>query len=177
MNVRRRTRLTASADGFTLVEAVLCVLLVAVAAATAMTVVRESAKIQFRTSELSTARLLADGLMADITSLAYQDPVYITVNPGTESGETSSSKTNYDDVDDYNGWNESPPKDRDGNTLSGYTGWKRTATVEWVSPTAPAGTASSSETGLKRITVNVYHNNVLVLTRVALRANVPLMNG
>jgi len=177
MSKRQRAKFAASADGFTLVEAVLCVLLVAVAAATAMNVVRESAKMQFRTTDLATARLLADGLMADITALPYKDPVYTTTTLGVDTGETTSSKSNYDDVDDYNGWTESPPQDRDGNTLSGYTGWKRTATVEWVSLTAPAGTASGLETGLKRITVQVYHNNILILSRVALRANVQMMNG
>jgi hypothetical protein len=91
---------------------------------------------------------------------------------GIESGETASSKANYDDVDDFNGWTESPPQDRDGNVMPEFTGWQRSVSVVWVSPTN-LSTVSATETGVKRITVTVSKNSVTLATRVAIKVKAP----
>jgi MSHA pilin protein MshD len=149
-------------------------LLIGVTLAASMAVVSSSVKSQYKAAERATGQWLADGMMADISQLPYQDPTLTTTACGIETGESSTSKANYDDVDDFNGWTESPPQDKTGTALSSYTGWRRSVAVVWVSPTAlTATTASSTETGCKRITITVSHNSVVVATRVGIRTNHP----
>lgn len=166
------TQLARRTAGFTIVEATMAVLVVSVLLVAAISAGDVAVSTQYRTGDRAVGRMLADGLMTDILSLAYQDPQYTTVILGPDVGETSTSKTNYNDVDDYNGWSETPPQDRNGVTIPGFTNWKRTVTVQWCSGTAPTQTASS-ETNCKLITVRVYHNSVLVATRVGIKVNAP----
>jgi hypothetical protein len=137
-----------------------------------MRVAGMSAVMQYKAAERVAGRYLADGLLNDIRQLAYQEPNG-TPNFGIESGESATSKVNYDDVDDFNGWSESPPQERTGTTISGFNNtWKRSVVVTWVNPTNLSQT-SSTETGVKQITVSVYHNSILVATRSAFRSIAP----
>lgn len=74
---------------------------------------------------------------------------------GTETGEGTSTRADFDDVDDYDGWTASPPVERDGTAVAGYDGWTRNVTVEYINPLAPGGAAVNSDAGAKRITVTV----------------------
>ena len=109
--------------------------------------------------------------MNDVLATSYQDP-NVTPLFGVEAGETTSSKANYDDVDDFNGWSESPPQDRDGNSMTELTGWQRSVSLAWVN-SANLSTVSAAETGVKRITVTVSKNNVTLATRVAIKVKAP----
>ncbi|MBV8781637.1 MAG: prepilin-type N-terminal cleavage/methylation domain-containing protein [Phycisphaerae bacterium] len=159
-------------SGFTLVEATLSVLIVSILMVAAMAAADVAITTQSRTGDRAAGRWLAAGLMTDVLSLAYQDPNYPTTTLGIDPGESANNKATFDDVDDFNGWSESPPQDKGGNVIPRFTNWKRTVTVQWCSATAPS-TISGSETGCKLITVQVFHNNVMMATRVALKANVP----
>jgi len=160
------------ARGFTLVEAVMSTLVVSLVLVAAMRVAAVSAVMQYKAAERVSGRYLADGLLNDIRALAYQEPSG-TVNFGIETGESASSKTNYDDVDDFNGWSESPPQERTGTAMSQFDStWRRSVVVAWVK-SANLSQTSSTETGIKQITVNVYHNSLLVATRSALRSTAP----
>lgn len=158
-------------SGFTLVESVMSMLIVSILLVAAVRATGASGLVQYKTAEKTAARLLADGLMSDITALPYEDPI-VTPLFGVEAGETSTSKANYDDIDDFNGWTESPPQDKDGNTIPNFSTWSRSVVVERVNSATPS-TVAGAETGAKRITVTVKHNNVVVLTRVAVRAKTP----
>ncbi|HVT79556.1 MAG TPA: hypothetical protein VHM90_02775, partial [Phycisphaerae bacterium] len=76
------------------------------------------------------------------------------------------------DVDDFNGWSESPPQDRAGNPMQDLAGWSRSVRVDFVSIANPT-TVSATDAGLKRITVTVSKNNVPLATRVALKGRHP----
>ena len=89
---------------------------------------------------------------------------------GREASENNGKRTNWDDVDDYYQWNASPPQDRNGNALPNTSGWKRTASVEWVDPSNPAATVGSDQ-GLKRITVTVQRNGQVLAKLVALKSD------
>lgn len=156
-------------SGFTLIEAVVCTFVVGVLVVAAMRVSGFTQVAQYRASERATARQLADGLMSDILQMRYQDPGLLPLF-GIELTELLTSKAGYNDVDDFNGWSESPPQDRDGNRVVGFTGWQRGVAVAWVNPNDPTQT-SLVETGVKRITVTVKHNGAVLATRVAVKTN------
>jgi MSHA pilin protein MshD len=156
---------------FTLVDSVISVVIASLVIVAAMRAARSAVWVQYKAAERATARMLADGLMAEIMVLSYEDPSLPPVF-GRESNETATSRSNYDDVDDYNGWSQSPPQDKDGNTIPGANGWSRSAVIEWVNAADPT-TVSAAETGAKRITITVKRNGVTVLTRVGVRTKAP----
>ncbi len=154
---------------FTIVEAVISTIIVAVMFVAALNTVGASRLTQHRASLVSRGQLLAEALLAEILRQSYQEPADTPVF-GREAGELATSRTNYDDVDDYHGWSATPPTAKDGTTLANSTGWQQTVTVEWVDPVVPTQTAAT-ESGVKRITVTVAYNAVPQATLVALRAN------
>jgi hypothetical protein len=106
-------------------------------------------------------------LLAEIQNQTYADPNQ-TPGLGKESGETTRSQ--FDDVDDYDGWTESPPKNRAGTDLAGFTGWSRSVTVVRAQRASPMQNAGSDE-GLKRITISVSKSGVTLQTINALKAS------
>jgi hypothetical protein len=159
------------ARGLTLVEVTMAMLLVSVMLVAAMHATAGSGLIQYKSAERSTGRLLADGLIAEIIATAYEEPDS-TPAFGLESGETSLARTNWDDVDDFNGWTESPPLLRSGLGTTLESAWERSVKVERVSASNPTQVVAA-ETGAKRITVTVRHNRLIVATRVAVRTKAP----
>ncbi len=82
------------------------------------------------------------------------------------------AKTNYNDVDDFHGWTESPPQDRAGAVIPDLAGWQRTVTVEWVNPNDLAQT-SAFDTGAKRVTIAVRYNGKPIASQVSIRTRAP----
>jgi prepilin-type N-terminal cleavage/methylation domain-containing protein len=157
---------------FTLIECVVATAVVAGMMVTALTTVAFSVRAQGKAADRATGGMYAEALLAEIMSQAYIDPTAAVPVFGPEPGEGTSSRVNWNDVDDYAGWTESPLQNKDGTVIPNTGAWKRSVEAAWVSPTAPA-TASATETGCKRITVTVRHNGVVVANRVALRTNAP----
>jgi type II secretory pathway pseudopilin PulG len=163
---KRRNIPRQCAGAFTLVEATMSTLIVSILLVCAVQVAGANGLAQYKSAERSTARFLADGLLNDISALPYEDP-NLTPLFGRESGETAASKANYDDIDDFDGWSESPPQYRDGSQIPNLTGWRRTVKIERLGPNDLS--VQSIETGAKRITVTILHNNVTVLSRAVIR--------
>jgi hypothetical protein len=103
---------------------------------------------------------------------SYQESGVTTTVLGPESGE---ARTTYDDVDDYNGLNDTSPRNKDDSVMGvpSASTWRRTVTVVWANPLTLAQAATQTETGVKLITVNVYHRNVLVTKLSAVKTNAP----
>ncbi len=78
-------------------------------------------------SETAVATELAAQLAAEIAAQAYEDPI----NPvwGPESGESNGTRTLFDDVDDYDGWEATPPSLPDGTVLSEFAGYRQQVSV------------------------------------------------
>ena len=163
----RRSSAERARRGFTLVEVCVSVVIVGVMLAAAAQTLGQSSMLQFRISERARAKQLARALMAEIMQQAYVEPTQ-TPALGAENAETRAT---YDDVDDYNGLSETSPTSKDGTSLNVpfASTWKRTVTVVWANPTTLAAASPQTETGLKLITVNVYHKNVLITTLTAIR--------
>ncbi len=157
--------------GFSLLETVVSAMLVGVLLIAAMRTVGASVYAQYRAAERASAQFLADGLVAEILAKSYKSPGSVP-QFGLESGESSASKANYDDVDDFHNWTESPPQFADGTAMPDLTGWRRRVAVVWIDP-KDATKEVPSETGAKQITVTVEHNDVPVASRMAIRTEAP----
>jgi len=137
--------------GFSLLEAIIAVVLVGLVLVAAFHVLGGTTLSARLTSLRATGLLLAEHLMAEVLAADYADPDQ-TPTFGPEPGESGGNRSAFDDVDDYHDWTDSPPKKPDGSKLGDFSGWTRTVTVDYVDPTdllSPIG----SDAGVKRITV------------------------
>jgi len=159
--------------GVSLVEAMLSLVIVAVMLTAALTTVGGGRLSQYKTCLSTRGMALAEGLMAEILQQPYQDP-NAPILFGPEAGESTATRRDFDDVDDYNGWTSSPPVQKDGSPVPGTTGWRQTVTVQWVDPADPTSVASV-ESHVKRITVRVLFGDmeVAVLTALKTSADAP----
>lgn len=161
----------ASRRGLGMAEAVLSTVLVAVLLTAALRTAGASAVSQAKSADRARSILMAQALMEEILVQPYKDPGASPVF-GLEAGETLGQRATYDDVDDYNGLNETTPKTRDGAALTAQAGWSRITRVEWVAAsTLGQATGSASETGVKRITVTVYRRGAMAAKLTAIRTN------
>jgi prepilin-type N-terminal cleavage/methylation domain-containing protein len=155
--------------GFGLTEVVASTAIVGVMIVAAL----NSAWMVARTQRLNADRLtgpgLARDLLAEIMSMPYEDPQNPGGANGVDSGESSGTRSTFDDVDDYNGWSSSNGVSRAGTARTGYTGWSHAVTVTWAE--RATGTAYLvSDTNLKRITVTVTSPTATVTQLVGLRS-------
>ncbi len=79
--------------------------------------------------EMAVATELAAQLAAEISTKTYED----SVNPvfGPESGENNGTRTLFDDVDDYDRWDATPPKLADGTVLNEFAGYRQQVSVSY----------------------------------------------
>jgi MSHA pilin protein MshD len=162
---------TAAARAFTMVEVVVSVVIVGLLLAASLRAVGLSAIMQYRITEHTRASAMARGLLAEIVQQAYVDPQGSAVF-GPESGE---ARDTFDDVDDYDGYVDSPPLTREGTKLPVPRGgvWRRSVEVKWVDPLTLTVASPQAEAGVKMITVTVKHNQLTLATVTAIRTNAP----
>src|SRR5262245_16435947 len=99
-------------------------------------------------NDTSKGAMLAAGLMREILEQKYTEPTETPVSLGLEVTELiAANRTVYDDVDDYDGVSNSPPKSRDGTDVPNCTGWTRSVSVVFVDPTN-LSTTSITDTGV-----------------------------
>jgi type II secretory pathway pseudopilin PulG len=139
--------------GFTIVEAVMSMVVASVMIVAAVNAISVFSKANTLQKDQYRASMLARRLMTEIEQCLYVDPAN-TGTLGPEAGESTGSRSGFNDVDDYTGWSESPPQNKDGSVILGYTGWTRAVTVVWVDPNNPSS-VQASDLGVKRITVTV----------------------
>lgn len=151
----------------TLVEVILALAVLGILLGSMTEAVSLSVRVQRSTAERAQAGVLASELLDTIAALAYSDPEGGT-GLGVDAGELAADRATFDDVDDFHGWQESPPLDSAGAARAGLAGWARAATVEWVTPGTPTS-PEIAETGVNRVTVTVTHNGRAVATIDRLR--------
>jgi type II secretory pathway pseudopilin PulG len=156
-----------SRTAFTLVETIVSSLIVGAMLVAALSTVGASRLSQYKTSQTTRGQLVAESLMAEIVHQDYSDPDGSPVF-GCESAESTGTRADFDDVDDYHGWSSSPPANKDGSAIPNLVGWQRSVTVEWVDPMDPTQ-VKSSETKTKRVTVIVTNKDMKVASMVALK--------
>lgn len=145
--------------GFTLIELVMIIVLLGIILPGIMLYfiqgVRDSSYSQRRT----TAIFLADALMEEIKSKRWDESTSINVTCGNASaiGADAEGRADYDDVDDFNGLNNNPLQNSQGNSMAAnYPGFAQQVTVAYVNP-ADLNTAVTPPpyTCYKRIEVRI----------------------
>lgn len=159
------------APAFAMIEAMLASVIMAVAVAAALATACSSATYQLHAAEHARAEALANDLCSEIMYQAYRDPsTTSTTTLGTEPGERTNIRADFNDVDDYNGWKASPPQNKDGTVIPNTTGWTRSVVVSWVTMSAPTVT-STTATGVKRVVITVTNGAGTKVTRTFLRTD------
>ena len=150
--------------GFTLIETVIAIVVIGIALAGIIGVifnnVQEGARPFLETKGIELGQAMMDEILLkrfdEATPLGGGRIPLAQINIGTETGE--SGRTDFDDVDDYNGYADGvsgePLQDELGNDISAdFPGYSRSVTVDFFKPTgAPAGLDSKN---YKRVRVQV----------------------
>ncbi len=155
--------------GMSLTEVVVSTLLVGTVVVGSLATLGTSVRTQAAANDFITGPLLAEALLGEIMSMPFNDPEDGGGSIGTNAGESSAVRGDFDDVDDYDGWSPAAIQDRQGNALTRYAGWTRGARVKW------ADRINGNEwflynTGLKRIRVQVTAPDGTVTTRFGFRS-------
>ncbi|QDT69051.1 hypothetical protein MalM25_19770 [Planctomycetes bacterium MalM25] len=146
-------------SGVTLIEVAVSTALVGFVLVAALETLGGAMRMTRQTRDGVDANTLAETLMAEVIALPYSDPEGAASALGLEADEvvSSSDRSTYDDVDDFHGWLQSPPEDRDGTPIPGYTGWSRKVEISYLHA-EPVGSklgASTRDLGLKQVRITV----------------------
>ena len=153
---------------FSMAEVVVSIVIVGGMAVAALNAVGASQVGMRKMSDRVLGDVLARQLISEILQLSYKEPDDAP-GFGRESSESGSSRAKFDDVDDYDNWTASSPEKKDGTAIMNQGGWQRSVAVEYVDPDNLT-TVVVADQGVKRITVTVTRNGVVVSTLVATRA-------
>ena len=120
------------------------------------------------------AQSLANDLLTEILSLPACDPENgVPTTLGLEASESDgTNRSQWDDVDDYHNLSESPPQNRLGNAINGYTDWSRTTTVEQLRSNDWTTTNSTYDRAY-RVTVKVSRNGSVIATAIGYKNGDP----
>ncbi|MGD9789843.1 MAG: Tfp pilus assembly protein FimT/FimU [Phycisphaerales bacterium] len=136
---------------FSLVEAVISTLIVAGLLVASLSVVSQGAKVRLTNQMRLDGLRYAEILLAKVQSLPYADPNDTPIL-GIEVGDVTATPATYDDVDDFNGYQETPPTDAAWQAMPVASRWKMSVSVTYVDPDANYAVAAT-DTGVKKITV------------------------
>jgi hypothetical protein len=153
----------------TLVEVVASTMIVGLMAVATLNGLAAATKSSNSIGNRAVAAGLADELLSEILMQPYSDPNGSAVF-GRESGEAAGPRSAFDDVDDYNGWNASPPQYRDGTTIPDRTLWRQRVTIARVVPSNPTQT-TNTEQGAKQIRVTIEYQNQVLADQIVVRTD------
>ena len=124
--------------GFILVEVTIAYLLLTVALIALLPVFVLAIKAGKSTEQLQTATYLSQELLEEVRLRKWDQnsastPGHISTpstSIGPDAGETD--KTKFNDIDDFNGLSESPPKDPLNNSMADFSVYTRAVTVGYI---------------------------------------------
>jgi len=142
-------------DGFTLIEVLIGILLIGLAIVSLISANGALTQANGAGIELSTAEFLIEQIRELTTVLPVIDPTTGTTTFGPEASETLA---NFDDVDDFNGANFSPPISATRATLNDLSAYTQQITVENVSVSNFEQVVSNHSSFFVRVNVKVLLN-------------------
>ncbi|MGQ9606748.1 MAG: type IV pilus modification PilV family protein [Thermogutta sp.] len=117
---------TSSLAGFTLVEVMVALAVFGITAAAITLSITSSLAMSQDSRDRMIAQGLACQLLDEILGNRYSEgnamPYDIYLRPGSNEAATGN-RSNFDDIDDFNGWTEEPPKDAWGIPLGQEDDW------------------------------------------------------
>jgi prepilin-type N-terminal cleavage/methylation domain-containing protein len=141
--------------GFSLIEVLIAILLVGLAIASLVAANIAFTKANGAGADLSTAEFLVEQIRELTTLLPVVDPQ----STATTFGPEEASLTDYDDLDDFDGANFSPPISADRAVLNAFAGFSQRITVENVSPSNFEQVVGDHSSFFVRVTVKVFLNS------------------
>ena len=161
-----------SRRGLTLVEVSISTLIVGMLMVASLQSVANIGRTWTTTNQLVDGQGLAQELIREILAQNYTDPTDpLATTWGPETGETT--RATFNDLDDYDGWTESPVKNAVGTALTGYTGWSRSVLVEKINyANYRAYSNSAMDWYLRAVTVTVTSPTGVTTTARVYRTNV-----
>ncbi len=154
---------------FTMVEMVISMAIVGVMLVAALNTVGAAAAGRASIGYRARGTLLAHELMTEILRQEYESPDYAPGSFGRDPTEAATGdRSLYNDVDDYDDWTANPPERKDGTTIPGFVGWRRSVVVDWVDP-GDLSQVEPADTRAKLITITAERDDVLVATITAVR--------
>lgn len=156
---RRETR----RRGLTLIEVIISTMLTGVVMLAALNSLGAASRASLSSSQRAQATALASDLMNEVMGQAYLDP---DGSPtfGPETGESTATRADFDDIDDYAGWNASPPQDIAGNDSPMGSDWRREVAVVHANPDdTRTALDDTDDQGVKRIKITIKHKGDAVI--------------
>lgn len=130
-------------SGLTLVEVMIAVGIIMIVVFPLVSAISHHLKATTNLSNSDRATHLAQELMEEIKQKKWDElslggknlPPYTTTSPvGVNTGETFGNKLTYDDIDDYDGLVEQPPRDINNNPILDARDFTRSVMVRYVAP-------------------------------------------
>jgi prepilin-type N-terminal cleavage/methylation domain-containing protein len=153
-------------SGFSLIEVLIAILLVGLAIVSLVAANSAFTKANGAGTDLSTAEFLIEQIRELTTLLAVVDPQSATATFGPEEATLAG----YDDLDDFDGANFSPPISVNKTVLNAFPGFSQRITVENVSPSNFEQVVADHGSPFVRVTVKVFLNSKEISSASWLRA-------
>jgi type II secretory pathway pseudopilin PulG len=174
---RQKLRTLPRRPAFSMIETVLSIILVGGLFIASLSTAGAAAAARRTQTNRNEGLLLAQDMMAEVLQQGYEEPNTVTVLGinvtsllGLDAGELlgGSSRANYDDVDDYNGWSGAP-QTKQGTSIAWAGAYAISVEVVPVELDKPRK-STTLETGVKRVTVVVKRGSKEVARLVAYRS-------
>lgn len=171
-NISFRHRHGSMPSGLSYVEVVVSITILAILTVAAMQLFGNLARSKSAVLGQNGGSYLAIEMIKEIMEKSYQDP-----NNADEFGiglyEATDDRLLLDDIDDYHNWTQSPPQERNGDTINQYGHLTRSVQVRYVQADDFTQTAPADE-GFKEITITISNSKTSVAQQVYVIADVAL---
>ena len=174
-NLTNRTKLVYRSHlrpGFSYVEVLLASVIISILLVSGLRLFGNLGRSQQSTTGKEYAGTLITSLLSEIEKQNYRDPEATDDTLGRETEESDTSRSNYDDVDDYDGWTANPPEDQLEQPYSQFSHLTRSVTVRYVMSDDFTQSAATDE-GFKEVTITVSRSpgGEMVQERIFVLAN------
>ncbi len=159
-------RYTRYKRGFTIIEALIAIVLLGLAVASLVVANGSFTKSNGAAADLSTAEFFVEQLRELTAMLPVIDP-----QTGISTfGPEEAALTNYDDLDDFDGASFSPPINANRQPLNDFDAFTQQITVQNVSPSDFEQVVTDHNSSFVRVTVKVFLNSREISSTAWIRA-------
>lgn len=166
--MNRANRRNTIAGGFTLIEAMIAMLIIGLTIAALVASTGAFSRTNAAGIDLSTAEFLIEEIRELTASLPVVDPVSGTATFGPEAGEIGLAQC--DDLDDFDGGSYSPPIDINRTALANFAHFTQDILVQNVSVNNFNTVVADHSTNFYRVTVTILMNGTAINSATWIRA-------